>query len=288
MRTRMRHKAVVGYLLAVALLVAGCSSSVTGTPAAGVAASTADSSSSSSSSVPTTTRSATPSSATTTSASRITPVPSSSEDTVVPACGFGQCYTSEADMPAYFGAIVEQLDEYVTVRYQAQYPDLSLPDSYYIDAPITDSCDSINNGVAISIDPSSFYYCRSEKSVNVGLDVLWQLYQLNDYGPTVAVAYQYGHHIVRELGYDAPVEGSPQEQLYELDSFCLAGDMLYYLVREKQLVSVDDVYALDDVLQQISVSDGFGRYSGTADDRYTAFSAGYNNGGQACGQYAPA
>lgn len=288
MRTSMRHRNIAGCVLAVMLLVTGCSSSVTGTPAAGVAASTTDSSSSSSSSIPTTTHSVASPPSTTTSASRVSPVTSSSEDTVAPACAFGQCYTSEADMPAYFGAIVDQLDEYVTVRYQAQYPDLSLPDSYYIDAPITDSCDSINDGVAISIDQSSFYYCRSEKSVNVGLDVLWQLYQLNDYGPTIAVAYQYGHHIVRELGYDAPVEGSPQEQLYELNSFCLAGDMLYYLVREKQLVRVDDVYALDDVLQQISASDGFGRYSGTANDRYAAFSAGYNNGGEACGQYAPA
>jgi predicted metalloprotease len=183
-------------------------------------------------------------------------------------------------MDKYVDAVLPMVEAWV----HDTWPQIPMPEVVYVEAGTSgrEGClDS--NGSHASYTSSSYEYCPSDATVYVGQETLWEFYsETGDAGPAVGLAHEFGHHIQAALGVPSP-RTAEQSIEYENQADCLAGAWTKYTDQHGWLEYPDDIEDIETLFPIIGSHEGADRDHGTASERETAFTKGFQGGVNACG-----
>jgi predicted metalloprotease len=184
-------------------------------------------------------------------------------------------------MKAYLDAVLKMITQWSA----ATWPNIPEPERIlYVRHGATgrEGCET-SSGRLARFTSRSYEYCGGDKTIYVGQDMLWTLYEdTGDAGPAVGLAHEWGHHIQEQLGVAGPQ--SAQEAIaLEDQADCLAGAWTQYTNQQGRLELPDDIEDIDKLFPLIGSAEGPDRDHGTAAERMRAWQNGFDGGVPACG-----
>lgn len=195
-----------------------------------------------------------------------------------PTATFEGAFTAADQMKQYLLCTKPQVDEFFLVA----YPDDQLPTVFYV-AP-TDVFDDPCTGSPA--DDMSYFYCPLDRVVYIGGRGVWEEYTdvYGDMSLPVSLAHEYAHHYQVLRGHVRTSEADVLAD--ELQADCIAGAWTDHAFRAG-LLEGDDYEEAEAVLLFISHPNIADRTHGTAVERVSAFTLGFDAGIDACNSLAP-
>ncbi len=134
----------------------------------------------------------------------------------------------------------------------------------------------------------SFDYCRTDTSVYIGQDILWDSYrQYQAAGPLSGLAHEYGHFLQSVVGVPMPTTAADTIRS-ENQADCFSGAFIGHLRDRGEIASPGDVEHVEHYLTATASVEAPGRDHGTARERVESFDLGYRGGLRACNGFFPA
>lgn len=194
------------------------------------------------------------------------------------------CYEYE-DMDQFLDVAWGLVLEFVAATYPARvlYVDLR----YVPHAETGESACGNGSGGNGTYSDMSYMYCRSDRTIYIGQDQLWQWYsEIGDAAPVIGLAHEYGHFLQDVQG--VPPAATPAETIPgENQADCVAGAWFAH-ADAAGIVEPDDLDDLAGILEAIASSeDDPDRDHGTIAERTASMHQGIDGGIDACNTFFP-
>ena len=134
----------------------------------------------------------------------------------------------------------------------------------------------------------SFDYCRTDNTVFIGQDSLWDAYhQFGAAGPLSGMAHEYGHFLQSVAGVPLPITATDTIR-NENQADCFSGAFIGYLRHRDGIAHPGDIDSVEHYLTATASGEAPGRDHGTAPERIQSFDLGYTGALPACNEFYPA